>query len=81
MNMINTQQLLNEAEQDVKNYADRSGCYVPRLKTLIAPPTLPPPQNNNNSSSTGAYHIWVIGKKAAWARPSSSRQAVYSRVN
>ena len=22
----------------MKNYADRIGCYVPRLKTLIAPP-------------------------------------------
>ena len=28
----------------MKNYADRIGCYVPRLKTLIAPPTLPPPK-------------------------------------
>ena len=38
MNMINTEQVLNEAEQDVKNYADRIGCYVPRLKALITAP-------------------------------------------
>ena len=29
------QQLMNEAEYDMKNYADRGGCYLPRPKAEV----------------------------------------------
>ena len=41
---------MNEAEQDVKNYADRGGCYPPRLKAEVVDNILRRFRDLHNSS-------------------------------
>ena len=62
----NNQQLLNEAEQDMKNSADRGGCYPPRPILWRPKPPFP--------SSSNACHAGLLGRADVRQRDHQNKQ-------
>ena len=53
---------MNEAEKDMKNYADRGGCYLPRLKAEVDN-TLRDLLNSSYSTKAKFINSFIIHSK------------------